>query len=506
MLDTIITIFKKMKTEKLVKRLFFEKKYEEAEQECYKYAEEEQDPAILIILGSLYLEENNISKAEEIFKHFKTDNSKYYSDVGYLYLKKGLYEKSIEWILQAAKYGADYDLFTCIKGIESENNKEYFSKAEEIYLEKGDCENAAKCFLEREKDIELVSAIASLGKQNDIYYLIAETYYRGEVLKQNYIKASKYYNKSIELFGAPDSCGRLAQFYLFGIGGVDQDLKKAGDYFERAAKNGFKEYNYYVNVLKKLKGKKIMTIESIADFNAKEAKDNGIEAVLIKPKVNLSPIVHTLYDIDTFNDIKEQMDLFLEDIPEVKEDRSNEFEVFRKICIKAARFLTYDFDIRICNDEAIFPASNLIGAMLKRKCKCGGYAELLRNLCASRNIECIVVGSKDHVFNQVKIYGKWYFFDLTHSRQLIDNYNEVGFFLQSKEKFQVYKELHTPTVSQTTFESKDNYYEKYNRAYGFIENLVFDKLERMSSIKKIPYDPTKTTGEFNDQKKEPYDR
>ena len=126
---------------------------------------------------------------------------------------------------------------------------------------------------------------------------------------------------------------------------------------------------------------------------------------------------------------------------------------------------------------------------------CSGYAETLRNFCACRGIECNSVRSDSHAFNQVKIGGQWYYFDLTWERDNIKRYGTVKKFLQSKETFQSYGGAsHIPWESQTTYESSRDYNER-NTVSSFFEKIIANvgqesvkKAERyMNKIREIFY-------------------
>ena len=154
----------------------------------------------------------------------------------------------------------------------------------------------------------------------------------------------------------------------------------------------------------------------------------------------------------------------LENIDEVKEDRTNELEVFKQICMIIANNVTYDYNAADQNNkeynDKMFTSRNMIGSLLEGKCVCAGYAELLRNMCACKGIECIYVDSKTHSFNQVKIGKNWYYFDLTNCCDKIKDGIPVENFLLSEKKFKDIGDSCVPEKSQYTYKSLYNYYQR----------------------------------------------
>ena len=283
-------------------------------------------------------------------------------------------------------------------------------------------------------------------------------YENGLGVEQDYKKAKEWYEKAIEQ-GNATAQEHLGFLYLFGLG-TEVNYEIAEKLFRRSFNNGNKSIKYYVDIFDKLKKREIKEIESIADYIGKEI-ENDLGGILIKPDKNIYKETHTLYDIDTFNKIKKQLENMLENIDEVKEDRTNELEVFKQICMIIANNVTYDYNAADQNNkeynDKMFTSRNMIGSLLEGKCLCAGYAELLRNMCACKGIECIYVGSETHAFNQVKIGKNWYYFDLTNCCKKIKDGISVENFLLSEKKFKALKDSNVPISSQYTYKSPYNY-------------------------------------------------
>lgn len=81
------------------------------------------------------------------------------------------------------------------------------------------------------------------------------------------------------------------------------------------------------------------------------------------------------------------------------------------------------------NERNIAEAHNIIGALLKRKCVCEGFAKAFKFLCDKIDLECWVVSGKGsssigvgpHAWNIVKINGYYHHVDVTWDNQYSDS-------------------------------------------------------------------------------------
>ena len=150
-------------------------------------------------------------------------------------------------------------------------------------------------------------------------------------------------------------------------------------------------------------------------IHIEERNKNNYGAIQIKPRYN-SNVFCEMYKIEDFIKIKQRVEEILSDIEDNNGD--NELEVFMQIYIKLAKLIKYD-DTAINLKERMYTSGNLIGGLLQGECVCRGYVEILSNILACRGIESRVLFSNNHVFNQVKINGNWYYVDLTWDRDKI---------------------------------------------------------------------------------------
>ena len=183
-------------------------------------------------------------------------------------------------------------------------------------------------------------------------------------------------NALIELAeqGEAEAQNILGKCYYYG-NGVEQNYEKAVKYFKMAAEQGrvnlLEPSEYYVEIFENLKGR---TIQVINDISEPIREDVG--AVLIMPKENEFEHSHTLYDIETYKRIKTRVNEILEDIEELNQDRSNEFDIFMKIYLKLGKMIAYDYE-ETNQKVKRYTARNLIGGLLEGKCVC---ARICRNI------------------------------------------------------------------------------------------------------------------------------
>ena len=258
-------------------------------------------------------------------------------------------------------------------------------------------------------------------------YNLGMFYYEGIGVEQSYEKAVYWIEQAAEQEDVYAQ-SYLGFCYLHGIG-KEQNFKEAERLYKEAVKNGYKEDEYNTRIFDNLQEKPIQQIKDISE----EFDEENVGAVLISPQENKEIMVHTLYDKKTYEKIKEKVNEILEDVEEVNPNKDNEFDVFIKIYTKLGRMISYDYQAA---GKPGYEARNMIGGLIKGKCVCAGYAEILRNVLSCRGIECICVSSNTHVFNQVKIGGKWYYCDLTNSTDSLNLGQDVEYCLLSKEEFE----------------------------------------------------------------------
>ena len=355
------------------------------------------------------------------------------------------YELAVYWFKKSAEQGAatpKYNLGVCYyggKGVEQSYKKavDLFEKAAnqgnvDAQYMLGVCYYSGKGVEQSyKKAVDLFEKAANQGNEYAQYDL-GNCYCNGEGVEQSYKKAVDLFEKAADQ-GNADAQSSLGECYLHGIG-IEQNFKEAERLFIESVKNGNEKNKYNTKIFKQLQGKKIEKIKNISE----EFDEDNVGAVLISPQENISSdTTHTLYDIETYKKIKKVVNEILEDVEEVNQNKDNELDVFMKIYIRIGKMISYDYQAmdKIIG-EIVIESRNLIGGLLKGKCVCAGYAEILRNVLSCRGIECIFVGAYEHAFNQVKINGKWYYCDLTNSIDSLYSGKNITDCLLSKEEFE----------------------------------------------------------------------
>lgn len=114
----------------------------------------------------------------------------------------------------------------------------------------------------------------------------------------------------------------------------------------------------------------------------------------------------------------------------------------------------HDYIVTNCTYDATAPnASSAYGCLVEGRAVCEGYAKAMMLLCAAIEIECLpVIGNSlpdengekvPHIWNLIKIDGKWYHFDVTWDdpKTNISNYYSYTFFGLTDEKIRMDHEV-----------------------------------------------------------------
>ncbi|SEI48038.1 Transglutaminase-like superfamily protein [Lachnospiraceae bacterium A10] len=123
------------------------------------------------------------------------------------------------------------------------------------------------------------------------------------------------------------------------------------------------------------------------DGNSREQSTNALLASLAEP----------LYIIDSINESNGDMTQL-----------SREKYIYNYICDTVEYW------------EGAQRSQTCYSALVDKESVCAGYAEAFELLCRYAGIECIVVTSSDHEWNEVKLAGKWYAVDSTWGDESYD--------------------------------------------------------------------------------------
>lgn len=420
-------------------------------------------------------------------------------------LDKGKYREALKIMREIAEQGeieAQLNLAAfCISGNRVEKNLEEAIYWYEKAAEQGNIE--AQRFLgnlyflgeEVKQDYEKAKYwLQKAAKQGDVFSQneLAYLYKKGLGVDQSFINAWLWYTASA-IQGDVDSQFELGQFYQYGLG-IDQDYKEAAYWYQKAAEhkeqmeaniflgalyeNGLgveQDYEkaceiyretgrecYSEKILSKLNGKEVKTINNISEALEEEIDEEKYGAIKIIPRDNVDFLAHTLYSIEDFKKIRREIKTLLKSVE--NNNGKNELKVFMQIYILIANIVTYDYEEEQSSDDydRLYTSRNLVGGILKGESVCTGYAEILRNFLACRNIECRIISSQGHSYNQVKINGKWYYVDLTNDADNIRSGKRFKWCLKGKDTFINDNNigLHNDYPNQRIDEAKEDYPEE----------------------------------------------
>lgn len=329
------------------------------------------------------------------------------------------------------------------------------------FFECGDYENAKKCY---EYSVKLgdAEALCSLG------YLYDE----GLGVEKNHEKALCYYDKALDL-GCLESLFWLGVLYVSGE--VEVDYSKANEYFKRSIEEKIEvdESEYYINAISYIggsaevdyclifedqiekvnsderlktiyemlkKGSKVVAYDSLKDLTL-EILNNMPDDMII----NIRNVKFVDADIHSdFYTVSELKMVFIR-IKEILSDidmNQNEDDVFMQIYLKLGDAIKPPKIV--CNlefyDSSFFNLMSLCNGIGV----CRGCTQVLKNLLDIVEIECEILASKvcekniRHMYNQVRINGRWYYCDL-----MFDSYTIIDYCLRSEQEFKKSNLYHT---------------------------------------------------------------
>ena len=141
------------------------------------------------------------------------------------------------------------------------------------------------------------------------------------------------------------------------------------------------------------------------------------------------------------------------------------------------------------NERNIAEAHNIIGALLKNKCVCEGFAKAFKFLCDKIDLECWVVSGKGsssigagpHAWNIVKINGYYHHVDVTWDNQYSDssavpNYGYMNLSDEEIAKDHTWNRKHYPECPASPY----NYFRVNNALLDSktqLENMLYNSLQ-----------------------------
>ena len=396
----------------------------------------------------------------------KQGDAKALNRIGDYYFDKCDYKKALYYFEEAFKKG----------NVDALCNLAYMY--EHGYAVKQDYSIAKKYYEQAEK----------MGSEN-AFYCLGKLYMWGLGVEIDHKKALYYYEKALN-FGIKESLINLGRIYI--LGEIELDYEKAEEHFEESIKENFfkEECMYYLNIMYYLQGSSKVDYKLLFENVISDVGDNYLKKIYGMIK-NGSPIIaydsisdltleelsnlsnntiinirnirfidrNPCSDFYTVSDLKEIIVKCNEILMDIDKSQS-EADIFMQIYLKLGDMLEYDFySLETKNIESVL--RNMM-VLINKNAICTGFAVVLKNLLDMVGIDCEILVSKlignyeIHVFNQVKIDGKWYYCDLA-----VDSNYVVLSCLKSEKEFKQCKE------HQTSYQTKEH---KSNQDYyGFPE-------------------------------------
>ena len=180
----------------------------------------------------------------------------------------------------------------------------------------------------------------------------------------------------------------------------------------------------YIDRLKDVKGKVTIAIKDISCIDVKEAEE--LKEKLHLQYINVIDFDGVLqyeknrfcYKIDTYINIREAIDEILEDVDREEDELTKFLEVYKILGTTIMYDDILEGEIRDYSEANLSKSSNLENGLLEKKCIDVGFAEIFKNALAILGVNSRIVRgnyagmSEEHIWNQVKICGKWYNADI----------------------------------------------------------------------------------------------
>ena len=173
-------------------------------------------------------------------------------------------------------------------------------------------------------------------------------------------------------------------------------------------------------------------------------------------------------------------------IAELINDHQSDYDKVRVLHDYLKTTIEYDFDAmssRNITDRSIAEAHTIVGALLKHKCVCEGFAKALKFLCDKIGVECWVVSGNansplargPHGWNLVRINGYYHHVDVTWDNQYADsaeipNYGYFGLSDDEISKDHTWNRAHYPAAPSSPY----NYFR--------VNNALLDSRAQLESF------------------------
>ena len=186
------------------------------------------------------------------------------------------------------------------------------------------------------------------------------------------------------------------------------------------------------------------------------ANNENIDSVMIRDDINSILLQSEPYTREDFIAIRKEIDDIVSQITVPEEnDPNRQKKMFTELYKILANRIEYNYDAISeegqKDEELKVTCRNLKDGLLKGKCVCAGYADILRNIAECLGINCEFFGAsldieagvpiktndpEGHAWNKVELDGKTYYTDLTWDREnVVAEKYPLRYFLKNYSDF-----------------------------------------------------------------------
>lgn len=216
-----------------------------------------------------------------------------------------------------------------------------------------------------------------------------------------------------------------------------------------------------------------------SDIQRLDEEFENLDGIIITDPEEGHNIQRQEYTVDEYKELQKKVKEITGDIP----SNLTELQKFMIIYKRLGEMISYDYEmIREDKDrdqeyikQNMHKSRNLLNGLMRGKCVCAGYADILYNCLSVVGIETCKISGKQHAWNKVKIDGVWYNVDLTWDRTDTAQHNARGlkYCLRSDEEFK--DEHHTQREGKKVESRSDYPREEIVKAFRFAEE--FDRVK-----------------------------
>ena len=306
--------------------------------------------------------------------------------------------------------------------------------------------------------IELLQQSVDLGNMNDIYTIS----YIYETLLYDYEKAYNYYSfilENKELFSEnvyKTTAYHMGLLYLEGRH-VNLNIHQAKQYFEISESNSILDQidyitgeikdidfvkcvedatesfdletdDYFRNIYNRVyQEPKVYTFNSIKDITKEKLNKMQKNSIIyLKNDVYDESVINGLYTYEDMLKIVNECNKIVKNIDLNQKEEDKFMQVYIAILSKIMPTVNSQ-----TSEDEIDLSCFTLNSLITGDGVCSGFAKTLKELLNLVGIECNIMKSTRHQYNQVKINNKWYYCDIYWDSLL----NDLDYCLKSSEDF-----------------------------------------------------------------------